>query len=115
MKHSEYIGKVEYDNLVVGNDTEAKMVKVAKGTEFKIGALVTITGDTATLATATAGKNYGVVADPVNAADADAYVAVYTRGHFVKNTVATATGIEITEDLEEACRMDNILFVDSIK
>lgn len=115
MKHSEYIGKVAYDNLVVGNETEAKPVKVTKGTEFKVGALVTITDGAAALATATAGKNYGIVADVVKADEEDTYVSVYTKGHFVKGTVEAATGIEITEELEEACRMDNILFVDSIK
>lgn len=115
MKHSEVVGEIKYDNLVVGPATEGKVVKVAKGTSLKLGALVTIASETATLATSTVGKNYGIVSEAVDAAGGDAYVFVYTGGHFVKKTVAEATGIDITEDIEEACRMDNVLFVDSVE
>lgn len=107
MKHFKELGEIGYENLIAGEPFTLTTKKVSVSDDLKRGTLVTVSDGAATVATTTAGKNYAIIADDCESGE---YVDAYVTGRFARDTVAKITDIEITEDVEEACRMDGIFF-----
>lgn len=109
----ENLGTVaDYDNLFAGVQIPALTKVVTANADMKRGTLATVTGGKAGKATADAGDNYVVITDDVKTGEK---VTAYKSGYFVRNTVESITGIEISEAVEEAARKDNIFFADAVE
>lgn len=113
------VGESRNDNLIAQSDPRANTfgVKIPAGLGVLVRGtvLALVDGTYAVLGEENTGKANCVLADDVDATDAEAVGVAYRTGHFNRKALIVADGYAMTVEDEEELRKHNILLSDMAK